>query len=934
MFFYLEPHSGDDYDESEGGEADGAQSSFGCSDILWLPVVFVLIFLVGVAPLLALTAYFLHDVYTTTRRTAQTGELAYPFLVSAGAMAALVLLTTVLLPANRPIQLSPGLVAGIGFIAIFTLLPCLALVLHTLLKFRAFLKTRGGGMRSYGWYLALLGLLLGALVVLSALLRPRSSPVLPVPTPTLIQTLRPTVTPLSNDRTSVSRSISILVDDFGPQPYPGESVYFFNRLDGDRGAVNNSVLDWGKGEATTTIAAGKSWGGVWMSLNHPIREGLPINFAAILPAQIRPEYQSQITGLTVHISRGTPHTVFRVELKYHGDLQWKHEIELLGGDQTIGVDLPPLGNINELVWVLDRATAGDEVVLDSVSFTATTSINDTATAAFVWSYGQLLNNWNPTTGLIRDKAKDASGEFDAIQATGSLAAATASAEQLGIIDRAAAVGIVNRINRRLLSLPRLHGLWPHWVKTSSGGDSVIVPGTEWSSVDTVIAALGLLDAQSGLELDTSNTEQVLQSIDWADLVTPGGIAHGYTETGDRLPYAWDVFGGESWLVELAYASVTGQVEPLAYPTPPTANGSGFIDELAWLYVQPPDRPDYWGTDWAAYRRSAAENQIAYYAVTHPIECASKFGLFGLSAAEVPVPSSASTTGIYQAYGLGGRFAAPNDGTSQSDSAVVVPHYAALVASLFPQDATRLWDWLIAQGYFTPLTNVESIALDPVCVASRLHWNSLKGSWNMALQTLGWGRYLASRAGQIPLVWQATTTNAFFRRGYQLLVSNRLAPSTPSSPIPAPTVTASNWSWSRECENPDEATVGQMIWRSNASGLQVHGQFGAAGNDPWPAQAGYVQYKAIEIPSLDQVYLKLRYSKYSAVSVPVLIYLDDEPNPRATLHLIDQGDWNNFAWISAIPLGKIVGGIHSIKFSTAGQQFGVADLDTFILSATP
>jgi len=52
-----------------------------------------------------------------------------------------------------------------------------------------------------------------------------------------------------------------------------------------------------------------------------------------------------------------------------------------------------------------------------VSFTATTSITDTATAAFVWSYGQLLNNWNRVTGLVRDKAKDASGEFDAIQAT-------------------------------------------------------------------------------------------------------------------------------------------------------------------------------------------------------------------------------------------------------------------------------------------------------------------------------------------------------------------------------------------------------------------------------------------------------------------------------------------------------------------------------------
>ena len=109
-------------------------------------------------------------------------------------------------------------------------------------------------------------------------------------------------------------------------------------------------------------------------------------------------------------------------------------LALVGGEQVVSFDLPTLGNANELVWALDGA-AGDEIVLDSIAFTATTSITDTATAAFVWSYGQLLNNWDPTTGLVRDTAHHASREFDAIQATGSLAAATAQASQLGIITR-------------------------------------------------------------------------------------------------------------------------------------------------------------------------------------------------------------------------------------------------------------------------------------------------------------------------------------------------------------------------------------------------------------------------------------------------------------------------------------------------------------------
>src|SRR5262245_7028946 len=101
----------------------------------------------------------------------------------------------------------------------------------------------------------------------------------------------PAITPVLQPATPVvptNRSVNILLDDFRPQPYQGESVYFYNRLEGDRGAINNSTLGWGAGQVTTTISNGNSWGGVWMSLNHPIREGLPINFSGILPAQISP----------------------------------------------------------------------------------------------------------------------------------------------------------------------------------------------------------------------------------------------------------------------------------------------------------------------------------------------------------------------------------------------------------------------------------------------------------------------------------------------------------------------------------------------------------------------------------------------------------------------------------------------------------------------
>lgn len=767
------------------------------------------------------------------------------------------------------------------------------------------------------------------------------------PLPALISPTRPE-TPSPE-----TRQVKIWLDDFKPQPIQGESVYFFNRLDGDRGALNDSKLAWGTGQVTTTIVSGRSWGGVWMSLNHPIREGLPVNFSALLPSPIVPAYQSRMTGMRVVIARGTPNRAFRVELKDGSNLRWQNEIMLNGGREVVNVDLPALGNINQLVWVLDRASAGDYVVLESVSFTATSPIADTATVAFVWSYGMLLDNWNPATGLVRDRAKDASGEFDAIQSTGSLAAATAIAAQLGVLPRADAIRMVDRIGRTLrVDLPRLHGLWPHWVKNAAG-KLTMVQDTEWSSVDTVIAAIGLLEAESGLGMDTSGTEQMLNAIEWNNLVTPGGISHGYTYAGTLIPYAWDTFGGESWLVELAYAGTTGRLAPMAYASAPTANGSGFIDELAWLFVAPPFKPDHWGTDWPPYRTLALDKQKGYYPSLFPASCFSQLGLFGLSAGEVPSPSTVTPQNIYQAFGVGGRFTAANDGSALLGAPVIVPHYAALAASLRPLQAITMWDWLIRNGYFTPLTNVESLLFpaNSSCDPASVSWNDLKGSWNLALQTLGWGRYLAERRGLVPILWQATTANSYLRTGY-LLLAPAESPATPtpgpasppvpspsSIPIPVPASAATPvpssipeaWVTSRSCEDPDESTVGQTLARPDALERKVHGQFGTAVSSTWPAKPGYVSYAHLFIPALDHLYLRLRYSKYSPSTVPILIYLDNEPTPRATLYPLDQGDWDRFIWTESIFLGNVAVGIHSIKFSTEGQQYGVVDLDEFILT---
>jgi hypothetical protein len=123
----------------------------------------------------------------------------------------------------------------------------------------------------------------------------------------------------------------------------------------------------------------------------------------------------------------------------------------------------------------------------------------------------------------------------------------------------------------------------------------------------------------------------------------------------------------------------------------------------------------------------------------------------------------------------------------------------------------------------------------------------------------------------------------------------------------------------------------MILRPNASNAMVHGQFGVEGSPPWLPQPGYVIYKDIRIPKLEQLFLRIRYSKNSPASVPILVYIDDESIPRAGVYPKDQQNWDQFTWTEPINLRNISGGVHLIKLVTDGQQYGVADLDKLILT---
>ena len=47
------------------------------------------------------------------------------------------------------------------------------------------------------------------------------------------------------DRQAATTSVVILVDDFKPQPFQGSSdPYYYNRLNGDRGVLNSTIVSW------------------------------------------------------------------------------------------------------------------------------------------------------------------------------------------------------------------------------------------------------------------------------------------------------------------------------------------------------------------------------------------------------------------------------------------------------------------------------------------------------------------------------------------------------------------------------------------------------------------------------------------------------------------------------------------------------------------
>lgn len=571
------------------------------------------------------------------------------------------------------------------------------------------------------------------------------------------------------------------VVDHHTRPLPGSPPdgWYYNQTGGDRGCL----LDFGddpiegvavyskpgpstyKGEIVRLIGDDLwKYLGFWYALGHPISEKASFDPQAAFHPMILPTYQARLTGLDVTVA-GIESPAGREDLALKVDLngfnaegdevnraswRWSGRDSLLSGPfpKTFSAEIDPalLGNIGVLVCVLERAVEGDAVEIDRVRLQVEMPKLSTAEEAFVVSLAMLLENYDESTGMVQDRTCFPKGDFENVTSTGKLAKLLAIASRFGYVDEIRAQNAVVKMADTLLNIvPRgpegIDSLWPHFTRN---GGAQRIEDVEWASGDTAYALLDLIVAlqmTGDPASQLASAIQMLKAIDWQALQSPdGGFHHGYNSEGEMLTGVWTGFGMETLGVLLA--ALAGDGLPGTMGPPPSDNGSGFIYHAGYPVV--PTGIDRWGNNWLVLRREESERQVGWYSDSnHPNPFLAQMGIFGLSAAESPMGWDADPALIYQAYGTGGRYSPAHDG----GRTITVLHYSGMVADLQRAASEQMWNRLKQLGILSPLSSMESMAVNPVTGAIE-QVNFMKGSWNLCLQAEGWALSLPNVAQSV------------------------------------------------------------------------------------------------------------------------------------------------------------------------------------------
>lgn len=424
----------------------------------------------------------------------------------------------------------------------------------------------------------------------------------------------------------------------------------------------------------------------------------------------------------------------------------------LDSAETTTLSFPiPTGLPTDIKFMNWIAEPGCDLQLSSIGFIAERPDMPLEEWAFRISLGKLRRCHDPASGFTRDRGHLPAGEFDSTASTGMHALASALGVTEGILEKEKVVQEISTTIAALRQLPAAAGFLPHFVRRDDGGQHIIVPRTEFSTVDTAIALQSLLLATRILDLQEMNAEVagIIAAIDF-DVVTDaeGWIGHGFLEDGKTpLAASWRDWGGETALILALEAMIPGRPpRGKMIPSGQPYRGVGFIAEIQSLFYPDFDRrePDLISAiSWPDARGKLLDSQIAYPKTSWPDSAAARSGIFGLSAGESGMP--------------GGGYTA--NGTEIMGVRWLHPHYMIMGLAL---SAPRLYPQglrdLDSKQFLFPLGLAENIEAD-----LKLH-NPMQGSLNASFEALSAYHGWKKRNTPENHIDQSSNTDPLLRKG--------------------------------------------------------------------------------------------------------------------------------------------------------------------------
>jgi hypothetical protein len=492
------------------------------------------------------------------------------------------------------------------------------------------------------------------------------------------------------------------------------------------------------------------WTGAWHSLAGLASQGnRTFDPADLTGLGGDPAKRSGIRELAVNTSgRGT----MRLELAdVTRQVVWKTSVALDSATTVTHTFPIPAGLPADLKFMNWIAEPGCDLQLSSIGFMAERPDMPLEEWAFRISLGKLRRCHDPASGFTRDRGHLPAGEFDSIASTGMHALAGALGVTEGMLEKERAVEEIATTIAALRELHTAAGFFPHFVRRGEDGRHAIVPGTEFSTVDTAIALQSLLLATRVLALPESNAEvaAMIAAIDF-DAVTDaeGWIGHGFLDDGKTpLASTWRDWGGETALTLAMEAMIPGR-EPRGkmLPSGQPYRGVGFIAEIQSLLYPDFDRrePDLVSSiSWPDTRGKLLAAQIAYPKTSWPDSAAAATGIFGLSAGEAGMP--------------GGGYTA--NGTEIMGVRWLHPHYmlmglALSAPELYPKGLRDL----DSRQFLYPLGLPENIEADLKLL------NPMQGSLNASFETLAAYHGWKKRNTPANLIDKASNNDPLLRKG--------------------------------------------------------------------------------------------------------------------------------------------------------------------------